>query len=127
MLYLVIPAYEPDETLLVLLEQFRHIKDIMPIVVNDGSGENKEDIFERAGEYAAVLTHECNKGKGAALKMAFTYIKSLGKPGFIITANADGQHTKEDILNIYHCLRMYTDSFVTGGALSKARCRLEVK
>lgn len=127
MLYLVIPAYEPNETLLVLLEQFQHIKDIMPIVVNDGSGEEKEDIFERAGEYAAILTHECNKGKGAALKTAFTYIKSLGKSGFIITADADGQHTKEDILNVYHCLKMHPDSFVTGVRAFKEKVPLRSK
>ena len=60
---IVIPAYEPDERLLQLLETLR-TADLAPVViVDDGSGSKYKEIFERAQAYVqasggAVLTQE---------------------------------------------------------------------
>ncbi|KXT72203.1 Glycosyltransferase involved in cell wall biogenesis [Streptococcus sp. DD10] len=95
--YLVLPAYKPDHSLLDLLrkvdkEYFNHI-----VIVDDGSGINYKDIFREAEHFATVISHTTNKGKGQALKTAFAYIKRLNRPGVVVTADSDGQHSLDDI------------------------------
>ena len=96
MKFLVIPAYEPDEKLIKLLKEVSALNLFQIIVVNDGSG----DKFNVAKEYAILLSHGINKGKGAALKTAFTYIKNLNTDGIIVTADSDGQHKVSDIVKV---------------------------
>ena len=77
-LTILIPAYNPDEKLLALLpklkERFEHI-----VLVNDGSVTGK-DVFEKAAPLVdAILVHEKNRGKGAALKTGF--MKDYSAPG----------------------------------------------
>ena len=72
---IIIPAYEPDEKLLGVIEDIRELTDFDIVVVNDGSSEDKAEIFEKARKNAVVLQHKKNKGKGAAVKTALGYIK----------------------------------------------------
>ena len=107
---ILIPAYNPDEKLLALLprlrERFRHI-----VLVNDGSTTGK-DVFERAVPLVdAILVHEKNRGKGAALKTGLAYI---GDATDVITADADGQHTPEDIAKLADGLKSHRDGLVLG-------------
>ena len=63
----LIPAYEPEQKMLRLIEELKQLGfDI--VVVDDGSGDDYEDIFAEASQNATVLTHPQNLGKGAALK-----------------------------------------------------------
>lgn len=48
MKFLVIPAYEPDEKLIKLLEEVSRLNLFQVIVVNDGSGEQFNNIFAEA-------------------------------------------------------------------------------
>lgn len=97
---IIIPAYKPDEKLISLLESLREKCSARLILVNDGSGAEFDPIFEKAMPLCdLLLTHEVNKGKGAALKTAFSFLLDEGKEkGAICTADADGQHLPEDIL-----------------------------
>ena len=50
------------------------------LVVDDGGGTEFAGIFEQARSAGAVvLTHEENKGKGAALKSAYRYMLDKGR------------------------------------------------
>lgn len=97
----IIPAYEPDEKLIVLLEDLKDsgIKNI--VVVDDGSGASYGKLFERAGKIdgCRVLHHSVNLGKGRALKTAFNYcLMEFKDICGCVTADSDGQHTPMDIL-----------------------------
>ena len=72
----VIPAYEPDEKLLGVLRDFTEQTAYPVIVVNDGSSDACRPVFDavRAFERVTLLTHDVNRGKGAAMKTAFAYI-----------------------------------------------------
>ena len=98
--YLVIPAYEPDYNLIKLIQKIQSKSDFHIIVIDDGSSAKRQTVFEKAEQYATVLHHENNQGKGQALKTAFTYIQSLGQYGTVITADADGQHKVWDIFRV---------------------------
>ena len=98
----LIPAYKPSQLLIDMLEE---IKDtpLTPVVIDDGSGKEFADIFEKAKEYAPVIVHEVNKGKGCALKTGYTYIKEhFDEDAVIVTMDSDGQHRTEDAIKLCH-------------------------
>lgn len=102
----LIPALNPPETLvqyvqLLVQEGFEDI-----IVVNDGSNEKSEKIFEILKKKKEVhyLKHNINLGKGRAIKTGFQFFEEhylhrndiLG----IITVDSDGQHLASDVSKI---------------------------
>ena len=94
-----IPAYKPDMRLPKLCGELSESYDVL--VVDDGSGTNFDDVFDAASEFAKVLRYEKNRGKGGALKYGFSKIPELfPDANFVITADADGQHTPEDIKKV---------------------------
>lgn len=98
---LIIPAYKPAVELLGLLEQFKNSPDFVPVIVDDGSGAEFEPIFSALPERATLLRHPQNRGKGAALKTAFTHVlEHMPECSCAVTADADGQHRYEDILRV---------------------------
>ena len=64
------------------------------VVVNDGSVDGTADCAAEAG--AHVLSHDRNRGKGAALQ---TGMQWLAQRGFtrVLTMDGDGQHLSEEI------------------------------
>ena len=117
---IVIPAYEPDERLLLLLETLKEGSQGPVVIVDDGSGHAYKEIFEQAGAYVealggVVLTHEVNRGKGRALKTAFACIlKKYPEAVGCVTADSDGQHTVECIEKVRKTLEEHPDSLVLG-------------
>lgn len=96
----LIPAYNPDEKLLRLLDELQG-KFSGIVVVDDGSTSGRE-MFEGArARGVRVLVHEVNRGKGAALKTGFKWILENEKAcDVVVTADADGQHRPEDIRRV---------------------------
>lgn len=113
----IIPSYEPDEKLLLLLKALRENEFKIIVLVDDGSGEKYGYFFQKAEEtyHCHVLKHEINMGKGRALKTAFEYVLEQfpNAPGSI-TADSDGQHTPECILACAKALIEYPDSLIMG-------------
>ncbi len=103
------PVYNPDQKMIDFLNSLvkADFKDI--IIVNDGSREDTVHFFEEAAEYPEVtlLTHEVNKGKGAGLKTAFTYLYE-NRPDIAgaVTVDGDGQH---DVASINSCLAKFEE------------------
>lgn len=100
----LIPAYKPDMRLADLAAALSH-RGYSVLVVNDGSGQDYEDVFAACNTYATVLSYEVNRGKGGALKYGFANIAScFPEVSYVITADADGQHTPYDIDKVYRRL-----------------------
>ena len=102
-LTIIVPCYQPDENLLKVIEglESNGFDDI--VVVNDGSAENTLPFFEDASKHESVtlLTHEVNKGKGRAMKTAFSYVlENIPDSIGVICVDADNQHTIGDILEM---------------------------
>lgn len=90
--YIVNPAYQPDNKLIKLIEKIHEKSDFRILVIDDGSSSKCQNIFDKAQQYATVLRHQVNQGKGQALKKAFDYIRQQNSYGTVVTADADGQH-----------------------------------
>lgn len=103
-MYVLIPAYQPDARLpRLILELHRADPSTKIVVVDDGSGQKFSDIFEAAATAGAhVISYENNRGKGYALREGFTWIRdSTGdSQECVVTADADGQHTLNDIFRV---------------------------
>ena len=112
---LIVPAYRPTEDMIPMLERFLEHEEFVPVVVNDGSGEAYEPIFARVPEGIALLRHEVNRGKGAALKTAMRYVlDNLPECEYAVTADADGQHTYEDIRMVTQSAQTHPGTLVLG-------------
>ncbi len=97
---IVLPSLNPDEKLNMVVEGLlkEGFKDI--VIVNDGSDEAHMEPFRQAAVHKEVtlLNHEVNKGKGRALKTAFSYIIENRKDTMgVVTVDGDNQHTSHDI------------------------------
>ncbi len=118
---LLIPALNPDEKLLKLVdgllgEGFKNF-----FVVNDGSDAKCLPIFEQLKSKCEdsvnlyIFTHYKNLGKGRALKNAFNQIYTVF-PNFecVVTLDADGQHAVEDIIKVADSTLAHPNSLVLG-------------
>ena len=98
--YILIPAYKPDQLMIDLLVNLKK-ENFDVVVVNDGSGPEFDSVFAEAKKYALVLTQNPNRGKGAALRFGFSYINlNPESHNYVITCDADGQHSIKDIIRI---------------------------
>lgn len=80
------------------------------VVVNDGSTRGLETLSAVEPLVEKLLVHPVNRGKGAALKTAFDYLGAVD----VVTADADGQHTPEDIVKVAEALKTQRRGLVLG-------------
>ncbi len=99
----LIPSYQPTDILNGLVERLRDASPAPIVVVDDGSGADHADVFQRLKGVPGitVLTNAVNLGKGAALKHGMNHIlvhfpDCIG----VVTADGDGQHSVADILRV---------------------------
>ena len=111
---IVIPSLNPDEKLCATVNGLKQAGFSNILVINDGS--NKECMhFFPSEEDVILLHHRANRGKGAALKSAFRYIKNnLPEIEGIITVDGDGQHKPEDVAKCANALNTGKKTAVLG-------------
>lgn len=110
----LIPAYKPDQKLILLLKELKAECDYDIIVVDDGGGEEFKPVFDEVAALGVtLLTHEVNRGKGAALKTGFEYIAEHFDCG-CVTADADGQHLVKDIIAVAKALEENPECLILG-------------
>ena len=98
---IVLPSLNPDEKLNMVVEGLLNVGFTDIVIVNDGRDDAHLEPFCKAKEHkeVTVLTHEVNRGKGRALKTAFSYILQNRKDcAGVVTVDGDNQHTAKDIL-----------------------------
>jgi polyprenyl-phospho-N-acetylgalactosaminyl synthase len=91
--WILIPAYNEatrlDRTLASLVAYMPRV-----VVVDDGSADDTSAVAGR--HQVHVLCHPINLGQGAALQTAIDYALAQGAE-FLVTFDADGQHSAADI------------------------------
>ena len=88
----LVPAWNEESRLGPVVEATAQRLPVL--VVDDGSQDNTPTVARRAG--ATVVSHEQNRGKGAALITGFDWALSRGYDA-VLTLDADGQHDPDDI------------------------------
>ena len=113
----VLPSLDPDEKLVSVIDGLLGAGFTDIILVNDGSKPENLHYFEDAGKQHPeihVLHHKVNKGKGAALKNAFSwFLQNRPHALGVVTVDGDNQHHPEDTRAC--CLRMLETGHVILG------------
>lgn len=103
----LIPAYEPGEGFVAYVDRLAQQGFGRIVVVDDGSGEHFDPVFGAlaAKPFCTVLHHDVNRGKGAALKTGFAFIRRECPDAIgVVTADSDGQHAPEDCRRLAEAL-----------------------
>lgn len=111
----LVPARDPDSSLVPLIVSLLQYGFGAIIVIDDGSSSG--EIFAELQHLDRVhlLRHAINLGKGRALKNGINYFLA-GLPDFdiLVTADADGQHTPADIVRVAQAALQYPTRTVLG-------------
>lgn len=111
---ILIPAYQPDQHLPVLIRSVRSVAPAVQIVVvDDGSGPDYKETFDGVRALGChVIGYSRNRGKGFALKTGFGFILDHLPGHDVVCADSDGQHAAADIFTVAARLRSNrTDSW----------------
>ncbi len=111
----VIPAYEPEEQMLDLIRAAAE-QSFECVVVDDGSGQAYASLFERAREFAHVISYPENRGKGYAMKCAFSEILSSHgtEECSVVVLDCDGQHRLDDAMKLCELVEREPKVFALG-------------
>jgi glycosyltransferase involved in cell wall biosynthesis len=114
-LSIVMPAYNEAEALAAHLPatlEFCQKHGMQLIVVNDGSRDNTAQMLEqyRAHPNLTIVRHKLNRGYGGALKSGML----AATTAYVITMDADGQHSLDDVLKLYDSARDADADMVVG-------------
>lgn len=97
----LIPSLDPDDKMGTYVKELINAGALNILLIDDGSKKENKYHFEELKDFneVTILTHDVNKGKGAALKTGFNFIlnKMSGVLG-VVTADADGQHACDDTI-----------------------------
>ncbi len=96
--FVVVPAYRAALHIGDVVRDIHKVSERMRVVVvDDGSDDDTAERARQAG--AAVITHEVNRGKWAALETGFAEFLKTGCRA-VVTLDADGQHAPAEIPNL---------------------------
>lgn len=112
----LIPAYEPDDRLVALVDALRSADPaLLVVVVDDGSGPVYRTVLDAVRDLGAtVLSQPVNGGKGRALKVGFAHAAERHPGADVVCADCDGQHSVVDILRVATRVRQSSAAMVLG-------------
>lgn len=116
----IVPAHNEEESIgSVVRSLFKHVD--MVVVINDGSLDTTEMVAREAG--AVVLTHEINRGQGAALQTGHEYALSVGAE-YVLHFDGDGQFSVEDIAPAYEAMVWHGAQVLFGSRFLDGRSKV---
>ena len=99
---LIVPIYNEEENIPYLLDElveFVRAHDFDAILVDDGSSDRTSILLGGVkNKRIRVVTHDFNKGVGAAIKTGIRCCQS----DYCVTMDADGQHKLPDVEKLIH-------------------------
>ncbi|WP_399521499.1 glycosyltransferase family 2 protein [uncultured Actinomyces sp.] len=91
--WLVVPLYNEAP---VVREVITAARAVFPHVVVVDDGSTDASAAEAAAAGAVVVRHPINLGQGAALQTGITYVLERTDARYLVTFDADGQHSPTD-------------------------------
>ncbi|MCF7873918.1 MAG: glycosyltransferase family 2 protein [Candidatus Omnitrophica bacterium] len=93
-IWAIIPAYNEADDLGEFLTKIKE-KNLSILVVDDGSTDNSYQVAKREADL--VIKNQTNFGKGLALRKGIDYLINNKYFDYLITMDADGQHSPDDL------------------------------
>ncbi|MFX1535455.1 MAG: glycosyltransferase family 2 protein [Promethearchaeota archaeon] len=108
---IVIPAYNEAKNIGLVIDGVKKYSNKI-IVVDDGSRDQTAEVAKAHG--AHVIRHDCNFGKGKALRRGLKAALGFEKTRYIITLDSDNQHCPDDIPSLLAVLLREKADIVVG-------------
>jgi glycosyltransferase involved in cell wall biosynthesis len=87
----VLPTFNAEATVATVITALRrHVSNAFVLGVDDGSTDSTSSVLKRSCDH--VLAFDTNRGKGAALRLAFEFATERFPRSSVLTLDADGQH-----------------------------------
>lgn len=112
----IIPAYNEGTVLKETINNILNHNYKNIIVINDGSGDNTRKILSFFWDKIISLHHLKNRWQWAALETGFEYVRRFADVDYVITFDADGQHSLDDLQEFEKRLKKYPDIDVLLGS-----------
>ncbi|MBE6482511.1 MAG: glycosyltransferase family 2 protein [Actinomyces ruminicola] len=109
--WLVVPLYNESQVVRGVIEEARRTFPLV-VAVDDGSKDDSAEQAEAGG--AVVVRHPLNLGQGAALQTGITYVLERTDARYLVTFDADGQHSVTDAAAMVRAARDEDLAFVLG-------------
>lgn len=112
---IVIPVYNHGQQLAGVIDQLRPYQ-LPCLLVDDGSEDNCASVIQRIArleQWVFAITHEQNRGKGAAIKTGLQHARASGYT-HIIQIDADGQHNLADVPRFLEQAGKYPHCIIIG-------------
>ncbi|MDU0347788.1 glycosyltransferase family 2 protein [Actinomyces sp. MRS3W] len=109
--WLVVPLYNEAQVVRSVVEEARRVFPLV-VAVDDGSTDDSAQQAEAGG--AVVVRHPLNLGQGAALQTGITYVLERTDARYLVTFDADGQHSVRDAAAMVEAARRENLAFVLG-------------
>lgn len=115
----MIPAFNEEKTIASVVERTKpHVQEV--VVVDDGSSDATAALAQAAG--AIVVRHKQNEGLGRAFRTGIGTALSRGA-SVIVTLDADGQFSPEEIPKVAGPVQRGEADMVTGTRFSEQKYR----
>lgn len=109
--WLVIPLFNEAPVVRGVIEEARRV---FPLVVAVDDGSKDDSAAQAAAGGAVVVRHPLNLGQGAALQTGITYVLERTDARYVVTFDADGQHSVADAAAMVQAARQEALAFVLG-------------
>ena len=111
----IVPVYRHEKTSRHVVESLVNL-NVPVILIDDGNApEGREILVQIAKDFADVelVTHKCNRGKGAAMRSGMEAAVAAGFT-HALQVDADGQHDMEAIPFFINEVREHPDDLICG-------------
>ena len=120
MILALVPAYNEEKRIAaVVADLLIHVDEV--VVINDNSHDNKKQYAQEA--VALVLSHNVNRGQGAALETGHVYARNRGAE-YVIHFDGDGQFSAADILPALKHLQKHDADVLLGSRFLDKRTNM---
>ena len=113
----IVPSLNPDEKLYRVASGLVGVGFTDILLIDDGSDDAHRGRFDECAVLpgVTVLHHEVNRGKGAALRTAFSFVlRERPDSAGVVTLDGDAQHLPADVLNCSLEMLKTPDSVILG-------------
>lgn len=109
----VVPAYNEEKTLPVLVSQIKQLTRHI-VVVDDGSTDGTSTVARRGGAVVVRLTKNQGKGRAARLGLWYAVVRYQPRQPLVAIMDADRQHSPLDLPSLVKVQRQTEADVVVG-------------
>ncbi|MBU1998544.1 MAG: glycosyltransferase family 2 protein [Candidatus Omnitrophica bacterium] len=114
---IIIPTFNESRSIVKLLLKIKE-SGLEVLVIDDGSSDKTAEKAKEQG--VIVIKNDTNQGKGATLKIGFTYALENGYQA-VITMDGDGQHSPDELPRLIQAGENSSSGIIVGNRMQAVK------